>query len=66
MAYEIGVEAAQFTLAGHRLSIEHRVTNVYKREAGGWKMTHHHTDLSPGMLDVLTRLQPPPSGKRAG
>jgi ketosteroid isomerase-like protein len=66
MAYEIGVEAGRFALAGHQVSVEHRVTNVYRREAGGWKMTHHHTDLSPAMLDVLSRLQPPPSGKTAG
>jgi ketosteroid isomerase-like protein len=32
------------------------VTNVYRREADGWKMIHHHTDLSPAMLDVLADL----------
>ena len=59
MAYELGVEHGGFKMAGHHVSLEHRVTNIYKREAGGWKLIHHHTDTSPGMLDVLSRLQPP-------
>jgi ketosteroid isomerase-like protein len=58
-AYELGVEHGEFKLAGQQISIEHRVTNVYKREAGGWRLIHHHTDTSPEMLDVLSRLQPP-------
>jgi ketosteroid isomerase-like protein len=57
MAYELGVEAGPVKLAGHQVSLEHRVTNVYKREAGGWKMIHHHTDTSSAMLDVLARLK---------
>jgi ketosteroid isomerase-like protein len=57
MAYEVGVERGQATLAGEQITIEQRVTNVYRREAEGWKIVHHHTDLSPAMLDVLSRLQ---------
>jgi ketosteroid isomerase-like protein len=41
------------------MQLEHRVTNIYHREAGSWKMVHHHTDLSPEMQDILSRLQPP-------
>jgi ketosteroid isomerase-like protein len=59
VAYEVGIEHGQLKLAGHQVTIEHRVTNIYQREAGAWKMTHHHTDTSPAMLDVLSRLQPP-------
>jgi len=59
MAYEVGVEHGQFKMAGHPVSLELRVTNIYRREAGGWKLVHHHTDTSPAMLDVLDRLQPP-------
>ena len=44
-------------MAGEQIAIDQRVTNVYRREAGGWKMVHHHTDLSPAMLDLLGRLQ---------
>ena len=59
MAYELGVEHGEFKMAGHPVSLEHRVTNIYQREGGGWKLVHHHTDTSPGMLDVLSRLQAP-------
>jgi len=58
MAYEVGNEEGQFELAGEDVSVNLRVTNVYRREAGGWKIVHHHTDVSPDMLDVLSRLQP--------
>ena len=57
VAYELGVEQGQAKLAGQMVAIEHRVTNIYRREAGGWKIVHHHTDLSPAMLDILSRLQ---------
>ncbi len=60
MAYEVGVEQAQFKLAGQQVSIKQRVTNIYRRETGAWKIVHHHTDVSPAMVDVLSRLQPPP------
>jgi ketosteroid isomerase-like protein len=57
MAYELGVEEGQVTLAGQLVPIEDRVTNVYKREAGAWKIVHHHTDIAPAMLDVVRRLR---------
>jgi len=57
VAYELGTERGQVKLAGQQVAIEHRVTNIYRREAGGWKVVHHHTDASPAMLDILSRLQ---------
>jgi ketosteroid isomerase-like protein len=57
MAYEVGTEQAQIKLAGEQIAVEIRVTNIYRREAGAWKIVHHHTDLSPAVLDVLSRLQ---------
>lgn len=57
VAYEVGTEQGQAKLGGQQVSIEHRVTNIYRREAGTWKVVHHHTDVSPAMLDVLSRLQ---------
>lgn len=56
-AVEVGIERGHGTLAGERIAIEQRVTNVYRREKGAWKVVHHHTDLSPAMLDLLARLQ---------
>jgi ketosteroid isomerase-like protein len=57
LACELGVEQGKITIAGQEASIDHRVTNIYRREGGTWKIVHHHTDLSPAMLDILKRLQ---------
>lgn len=57
MAYELGIEKGQFRLAGEQVTIEHRVTNIYRYEMREWKIVHHHADVSPTMLDVLSRLQ---------
>ena len=56
VAYEVGVEYGQLKLAGKQVNIEHRVTNIYQREGGTWKLIHHHTDTSPAMLAVISRL----------
>jgi ketosteroid isomerase-like protein len=58
LAYQVGTEASEGTLAGQQVSSEQRVTNIYRREAGGWKIVHHHTDLVPAMQELLARLQP--------
>jgi ketosteroid isomerase-like protein len=65
MAYEIGIEQGHLKLGGHRANIEHRVTNVYQRVGGDWKIVHHHTDTSAAMLEILGRLQAMP-GKQGG
>jgi ketosteroid isomerase-like protein len=57
LAYEVGVEQGKLKLAGQPIVIEQRVTNVYRREAGAWKIVHHHTDVSPAMVETLNRLQ---------
>lgn len=57
MAYEVGTEQGQFTMAGEQVAINQRVTNIYRRENGTWKIVHHHADLSPAMLEILGRLQ---------
>ncbi len=57
MAYEVGVEQGHITLGGEKVALEHRVTNVYRREGGNWKIVHHRADLSPAMVDLLSRLQ---------
>jgi len=57
LAYEVGVEKGRLSLAGEEAPLEHRVTNVYRRENGEWKIVHQHTDLSPAMIDLLSRLQ---------
>jgi ketosteroid isomerase-like protein len=56
LAYELGSERGQVVLSGHQVTLDHRVTNIYRLEAGSWKIVHHHTDVSPAMLDVLNQL----------
>lgn len=55
-AYELGIEEGEAVLAGETIPIGQRVTNVYQREGGGWKIVHHHTDISPAMRDLVSRL----------
>jgi ketosteroid isomerase-like protein len=57
VAYELGVERARSTLAGQPVAGDCRVTNIYRRESGSWKVVHHHTDATPAMLDVASRLK---------
>ena len=57
LAYETGIERGSAKLAGETIEFEHRVTNVYRLEDGRWKMVHHHTDVSPGLIETLQRRQ---------
>ena len=57
LAYELGVEHGHLTLVGHHVTFEHRVTNIYERQAGAWKVVHHHADTSPALIDVVSRLK---------
>jgi ketosteroid isomerase-like protein len=45
VAYELGVERGQYTLAGKPVAADYRVTNIYRRESGAWKIVHHHADI---------------------
>ena len=57
VAYEVGIEDVQFKLAGQEVKGNGRVTNIYQRDGGTWKMVHHHTDVFPSMVEILKRLQ---------
>ena len=46
-AYELGTEHVEMTLAGRPVRTEVRVTNIYRREGGAWRIVHHHADASP-------------------
>lgn len=56
-AIETGVERGRAVLAGEEIALEYRVTNVYLRTEDGWRMVHHHTDLSMPIIDLLARLE---------
>jgi ketosteroid isomerase-like protein len=57
IAYELGTERGSARFGGQQVQIDQRVTNIYRREAGGWKIVHHHTDISPAMQDLVSRLR---------
>nr|WP_270108532.1 nuclear transport factor 2 family protein [Glycomyces luteolus]MDA1358727.1 nuclear transport factor 2 family protein [Glycomyces luteolus] len=47
MAYTVGFEHTQTTLDGTDRTYTLRVTQVYRREAGEWKVVHRHGDTPP-------------------
>ena len=57
LAYETGVEKGKFLLGGNEVTVDGRVTNVYRREADGWKIVHHHADISPDMIEAVAKLE---------
>jgi len=61
LAYEIGIEYGSFKLGSEHVHFDQRVTNIYRKEAGKWKMVHHHADLSQPMIDALERVQENPN-----
>lgn len=56
VAIEAGVEHVNGKLGGHPDAIHQRVTNIYHKEVGGWKLIHHHSEVSPAVLEVLSKL----------
>ncbi|NNF90276.1 MAG: SnoaL-like domain-containing protein, partial [Boseongicola sp.] len=59
MAVETGKENGTLVIAGHKATIDQRVTNVYLLADGMWRMVHHHTDMCQDMLEILKRLNEP-------
>lgn len=56
-AYEVGIEVAKFAIAGQPLTVNSRVTNIYQREGGAWKVVHHHGDKASGIAEALARVR---------
>jgi ketosteroid isomerase-like protein len=56
-AIETGVEKGSFKIAGQPVDVEGRVTNVYRREGDSWKIVHHHADIAPAIVAVLSKLK---------
>jgi ketosteroid isomerase-like protein len=56
VAYTLGTEHGQMKVGGEPVRIDWRATNIYRREGGGWKMVHHHADVSPAVVEALDRL----------
>jgi ketosteroid isomerase-like protein len=48
LAYSVGYEQAQVSIDGRRVAPwKVRVTHVYRREDGDWKLVHRHGDIPP-------------------
>jgi ketosteroid isomerase-like protein len=56
VAYTLGTEHGQMKVGGEPVRIDWRVTNIYRREGGGWRIVHHHADVSPAVVEALDRL----------
>jgi ketosteroid isomerase-like protein len=52
-AYTLGTEHGQASIGDATVGIDWRVTNIYRREADGWKIVHHHTDFSKEVAETL-------------
>ena len=52
-AYTLGTEHGQASVGEQTVGIDWRVTNIYRREADGWKIVHHHTDFSKEVAQAL-------------
>jgi ketosteroid isomerase-like protein len=58
MAYTVGYERSTRSLdGGSATSTTLRVTHVYRRENGEWKIVHRHGDMTP--LDQSAPAEPP-------
>ena len=53
VAYTLGTEHGQAKLGEETVGIDWRVTNIYRRDEGEWKVVHHHTDVSPELVEIL-------------
>jgi len=53
VAYTLGREHGEVKVGGEPVPIDWRVTTIYRRERGGWKVVHNHTDVSPTMVESL-------------
>ena len=52
-AYTLGTEHGEARIGDETVGIDWRVTNIYRREADGWKIVHHHTDFSSEVAQTL-------------
>src|ERR671921_608610 len=53
VAYTLGHEQGQATLGEETVGIDWRGMNNSRGGEGEWKMVHHHTDVSPELVEVL-------------
>jgi len=58
MGYTVTEEVGHnMTADGEPVEVRFRATNIFRKEKGGWKMVHHHTDLSTGLIEATGEVQ---------
>ncbi len=56
MGYTVTEEVGKnMTADGKPIEIHFRATNIFRLERDGWKMVHHHTDESLGLIEATTK-----------
>ena len=58
MGFTVTDEVGQnMTADGKPIEVRFRATNIFRKEAGGWKMVHHHTDLSANLINAVGEVK---------
>jgi len=57
VVYTLGTDHGQMKVGDQPVLIDGRVTTIYRREGGGWKIVHHHTDVSQTMVEAEARAR---------
>ncbi len=56
MGYTVTEEVGQnMSAEGKPVEVRFRATNVFRKEKGGWKMIHHHTDISQALVNATAK-----------
>ena len=64
LAYTVGYEHNQVSVDGQPTTYTLRVTHVYRREDGQWRIVHRHADVPPTSDGTATL--PPPAATTGG
>ena len=54
---ETGTEHVNVMIAKDQVQADLRVSNVFRRKSGEWKMVHHHVDRNQTMLEILSKVE---------
>ena len=57
LAYVTGTEHVNLLTVKDQVQADLRVSNIFRREGSEWRMVHHHVDLNPTMLEILSKLE---------
>ena len=56
LAYTTGIEHVGGTIGATTTAFDARTTNIYRREAGEWKIVHHHSDADQETVMTVQAL----------